>query len=73
MKPKHMWNRKPNGTYSRSRRCIHWVKQNMYMSTNNQLKMAGKPMIRRKQMYIARKRYWIAHPQEFANYNFREE
>lgn len=67
MKPKHAKKREPNGTHSKGRRCIHWVKQNMRNSTNNQLKMAGKPMIRNRQMYIARRRYRMARVRRFTN------
>lgn len=28
--------------------------------SNNKLKMAGKPMIRKQQEYIAKRRYWMA-------------
>ena len=36
--------------------------------TNNRLKMTGKPMIRRQQMHIARKRYRIARERRIINY-----
>lgn len=34
---------------------------------NNKLKMAGKPMIRKRQEYIARRRYRMARARQFTN------
>ena len=62
MKPKHTWDRKPNGTYSNLRH--YWNRKKrlarlrikrdgfIYIVVNNRQKMAGKPMRRKRQMDI---------------------
>lgn len=67
MKPKHAWNRKPNGTYSKLRHYRNWKKRlgrlrikrdnSIYIVVNNHQKMTGKSMMRTRQIKIARKRY----------------
>lgn len=67
MKPKHAWNRKRNRTYSNLRHHRNlkkrlgrlYVRQNgsIRIIVNNRKKMAGKPMIRTRQIKIAKKRY----------------
>lgn len=67
MKPKHTWNRKPNGTYSNLRHRRNLKKRlsrlrvrgdgSIYIIVNNRQKMAGKPMRRTRQIKIAKKRY----------------
>ena len=67
MKPKHVWNRKPNGTYSNLRHYRNRKKRlarlrikrdgHIYSVVNNHQKMAGKPMRRTRQIKIARERY----------------
>lgn len=67
MKPKHAWNRKPNGTYSNLRHYRNWKKRlgrlvirrdsSIRIIVNNRQKMAGKPMRRTRQIKIAKKRY----------------
>lgn len=67
MKPKHTWDRKPNGTYSNLRH--YWKRKKrlarlqikrdgfIYIVVNNRQKMAGKPMRRTRQIKIAKKKY----------------
>lgn len=67
MKPKHTWNRKPNGTYSNLRHHRNLKKRlgrlgvrrdgSIHIIVNNRQKMAGKPMRRTRQIKIAKKRY----------------
>lgn len=67
MKPKHTWNREPNGTYSNLRHYWNWQKRlcrlrarrngSIHIIVNNRQKMAGKPMRRTRQIKIAKKRY----------------
>lgn len=67
MKPKHTWNREPNGSYSNLRHYWNWQKRlshlrvmrdgSIYIIVNNRQKMAGKPMRRTRQIKIAKKRY----------------
>lgn len=67
MKPKHAWNRKRNGTYSNLRHYRNLKKRlgrlrfrrygSIYFIVNNRQKMAGKSMMRTRQIKIARKRY----------------
>ena len=66
MKPKHTWNREPNGTYSNLRHYWNWKKRlshlrvrrdgSIYIIVNNRQKMAGKPMRRTRQIKIAKNR-----------------
>ena len=67
MKPKHAWDRKPNGTYSELRHYWNRKKRlgrlrikrdgHIYIVANNHQKMTGKSMMRTRQIKIARKRY----------------
>ena len=65
MKPKYVWGRRLNGTYSQFRKYKHWLKRNgggpryQYKKpSNNQLKMRGLPMDRSRQRFIAEQRYF---------------